>query len=89
AVHAGHLVDPVSGQVLADQMIIIRGGKVEAVGPTGKVTVPANARLIELGGETVLPGFIDVHVHLTANADDEGLNGLMVSTPDEAIRGVV
>jgi imidazolonepropionase-like amidohydrolase len=53
------------------------------------VQVPANAKLIELGGETVLPGFIDVHVHLTANADDEGLNGLMVSTPDEAIRGVV
>lgn len=89
AVHAGHLVDPASGQVLADQMIIIRGGKVEAVGSTGKVQVPANARLIELGAETVLPGFIDVHVHLTANADDEGLNGLMVSTPDEAIRGVV
>lgn len=89
AVHAGHLVDPVSGQVLADQIIIIRGGKVESVGPTGKVQVPANAKLIELGAETVLPGFIDVHVHLTANADDEGLNGLMVSTPDEAIRGVV
>ena len=89
AIHAGHLVDPASGQVLADQIILVRGQKIEAVGPVGKVQTPANARLIELGAETVLPGFIDVHVHLTSNADDEGLNGLMVSTPDEAIRGVV
>ncbi len=89
AIHAGHLVDPVSGKVLADQIILIEGGKVTAVGPTGQVKTPVGARLIDLSNDTVLPGFIDVHTHLTSNPEESGANGLTVSTPQEAISGVV
>ena len=88
AIHAGRMIDTESGKVLADQTILIRGEKIEAVGPTASVSVPAEARRIDLGDETVLPGLIDVHVHLTANADDEGLAGETVTTAREAINGV-
>ena len=88
AIHAGHLVDPASGKVLDDQLIVITGDKVSAVGPMASTTVPAGARRIEMGAATLLPGLIDVHVHMTANASDEGLNALVISTPREAINGV-
>lgn len=89
AIHAGRLVDTASGKVLNDQIILIEGGKVTAVGPSSQVQPPVGARLIDLSGDTVLPGFIDVHTHLTANPEQSGPNALTVSTPQEAIFGVV
>jgi imidazolonepropionase-like amidohydrolase len=89
AIHAGKLLDPLSGKVLNDQIILIAGGKVTAVGPTAAVRPPADARLIDLSNDTVLPGLIDVHTHLTANPEESGANALTVSTPQEAIIGVV
>ena len=89
AIHAGRLVDPASGKVLTDQIILIEGGKVTAVGPSAQVKTPVGARLIDLSNDTVLPGFIDVHTHLTSNPEESGANALTVSTPQEAIFGVV
>ncbi len=88
AIHAGHVIDPVSGKVLADQIIIVRGGKIVAIGAPGAVQTPAGAVLIDLSRSTVLPGLIDVHVHLTANPQDGGANSLTISVPQEAISGV-
>src|SRR4051794_33070382 len=44
--------------------VLIRGGKIEAVGPAGEVKVPEGARAIELPGMTILPGLIDAHTHV-------------------------
>ncbi len=88
AIHAGHVVDPASGKVLADQIIIVRGEKIVAMGASGAVQTPAGAVLIDLSHSTVLPGLIDVHVHLTSNPQDGGANSLTISTPQEAISGV-
>jgi imidazolonepropionase-like amidohydrolase len=88
AIHAGHVVDPVSGKVLADQIILVRGARIVAIGAPGVVQTPPDAVLIDLSHSTVLPGLIDVHVHLTANPQDSGANSLTISTPDEAISGV-
>lgn len=89
AIHAGKLLDPVSGKVLIDQIIVIRGNRVVSVGPSAQVRPPADARLIDLSNDTVLPGLIDVHTHLTANPEESGSNALTVSTPQETIVGVV
>jgi imidazolonepropionase-like amidohydrolase len=74
--------------VLADQIIIVRGEKIVAMGAPGAVQTPAGAVLIDLSHATVLPGLIDVHVHLTSNPQDGGANSLTISTPQEAISGV-
>ncbi|MGC2096081.1 MAG: amidohydrolase family protein, partial [Candidatus Sulfotelmatobacter sp.] len=68
AIRAGKLIDPDSGTVLTGQTILIRDDKVEAVG--SNVTIPSNAKIIDLSKMTVLPGLIDCHTHLADGAHD-------------------
>ena len=86
-IRAGRLIDPSSGQALDGRSLLVRDGRIAAVQPLD-AAAPAGARVIDLSRETVLPGLIDVHVHLTANADEAGAKALTVSVPDEALHGV-
>jgi len=62
AVRAGRLIDPATGTVTTDQIILIKDRKFEAIGP--KVAIPSGAEVIDLSGLTVLPGLVDAHNHL-------------------------
>ena len=70
AVKAGKLIDPESTTVLKDQIVLLRDGKIEAVGPN--LPIPAGAQTIDLSSETVLPGLIDCHTHLADGQHGEG-----------------
>jgi imidazolonepropionase-like amidohydrolase len=87
AIRAGRLVDVVAGKVLSDQTIVVSGERIAAVGPAASVTVPAGARVIDLSRETVLPGLIDAHVHLTGDPYLHGYRSLGVSDIRAAMRG--
>jgi len=88
-VRAGRLLDVRSGQVLTDQMIVVRGERIERVGPATEIRVPAEARLVNLGRAMVLPGLIDVHGHLTSDHRFHGYRGLAVSVPRQALHGAL
>ncbi len=72
AVRAGRMFDSATGRMLSDQVILIKGERIEAVGPAGQVKIPAEARVIDLSHATVLPGLIDAHTHIFLTGEDNG-----------------
>ena len=68
AVRAGRLIDPDSGTVLTDQIILIQDNKIQAVGKS--LTIPNGANVIDLSTKTVLPGLIDCHTHVADGHSD-------------------
>ena len=87
AIRAGKLIDVVGGKVLADQTILVSGDRITAVGPSAATPVPAGARVIDLSRETVLPGLVDAHVHLTGDPHQHGYRSLGVSDIRAAMYG--
>jgi imidazolonepropionase-like amidohydrolase len=64
AIVGGMLVDGNGGPPVHDSVVVIEGDKILAAGPRGTISIPANAKVIQAGGMTVMPGLFDLHVHL-------------------------
>ncbi len=73
-IRAGNLIDPVSGQTKPNQLIVIRGNRVESVGDATSV-IPPGATVIDLSHATVLPGMIESHTHIFLQGEDPALGG--------------
>src|SRR6185369_6646643 len=43
--------------------VVVRNNRIVAVGASGQVQVPADARVIDVSGKTIVPGFVDTHAH--------------------------
>jgi imidazolonepropionase-like amidohydrolase len=65
AVHAARLLDVDSGRMLHDPLVVIEGDRIASVSEGG--SAPQGVQVLELGDVTLLPGLIDVHVHLTGD----------------------
>jgi imidazolonepropionase-like amidohydrolase len=86
-VRAGRLIDPDSGTVLSNQVILIKDGKIQAVGR--ELALPANATVIDLSDKTVLPGLIDCHTHVAdGQSDGEPFNVLRKTASQIALESV-
>ena len=64
AVRAGRMFDSKSGQMLANQVVLLFGERITAVGPEAQVKIPPGAQVIDLSQATLLPGLIDGHTHM-------------------------
>ncbi len=86
-INAGQLLDVVSGRLLADRTVVVVDDRIVSVGRRGSVDAPTGAEVIDLGDMTVLPGLIDMHVHLTGDPDAQGYKNLAASVPRNALFG--
>ena len=64
AVVGGRILDGYGGPPIENGVILIAGDRITAVGPASAVMVPSGVRVIDANGMTVMPGLIDMHVHL-------------------------
>jgi len=91
AIKAGNLVDPENGTTSANQIILVEGKKIKAVGSS--LQIPAAATVIDLSGFTVLPGLFDAHSHLcqvtTPENRDLFTTDIKQTTSYRAILGVM
>jgi imidazolonepropionase-like amidohydrolase len=86
-IRAGRLIDVTHGKVLGGQVIVVRDGRIEAVGSADAVTIPAGAKIVDLTSYTVLPGLIDTHTHITSDPTLPPYAGYGLSVPRLALKG--
>ena len=61
---ADHLLDIESGELIDNPVVVIEGNLIAAVGSGDAVSIPADATRLDLPGQTLLPGFMDMHIQL-------------------------
>jgi imidazolonepropionase-like amidohydrolase len=86
-IRAARMLDVRTGQIISPAMVVISGDRILRVG--GK-DLPTDSRVIDLGDMTLLPGLMDMHVHLTGDLEGDWVHRDVTETPiDAALRGVV
>jgi hypothetical protein len=89
AIKAGRLIDPETGTATTNQIILIQGEKITAVGPN--LAIPVGATVIDLSKLTVLPGLVDAHTHMALTYKDQPENNyyyLTVVMDSTALRAI-
>jgi len=84
-IKAHRMFDAVSGRLVEPGVVVVTGERIAAVGPGA--AVPAGARVVDLGDATLLPGFIDAHVHIADQSSEDAYRDFyqdMLRFPAEA-----
>lgn len=87
-VTADRMVDVVAGTVVEHPAVFIEEGRIKSIADARTVRWGSDVRHIDLSGKTILPGLIDMHVHLDANPLYGGYTGLQFTDSFWAIQGV-
>ncbi len=88
-IHAGRVIDGVSDKVRTEQTIVVDDGKITAI-EAGYTPGAAGDRVIDLKGGTLMPGWFDMHVHLTSEySRTSEIDGYKKNEGDVALDGVV
>jgi imidazolonepropionase-like amidohydrolase len=86
-IRAGHVLNVRTGELKANQAIVIEGDKIAQIAPSSEIKAAAGDTTIDLLDATLLPGLIDMHTHLTFDLNSLGYQGLSISTAREALHG--
>jgi len=64
ALRGARILTMKGSEIIAKGDIVVRDNKIVAVGPQGKVSIPSGARVIDVSGKTIIPGYVDIHAHM-------------------------
>ena len=90
--HAARVIDGTGAVPISNGVVVVIDDRIAAVGRDGMVKIPGGAKVVDLGDATLLPGFIDAHVHLVGRplSDPAGDDAAVRDYPGfTAITGVV
>ena len=83
------ILDVTNGAMIKNHVVIVKDGRIEAVSPARSADIPKGIEVLDLQGHTLLPGLIDMHVHLTSGGGYHGYERLKLTDERRAILGVV
>jgi imidazolonepropionase-like amidohydrolase len=72
------VIDVAAGASRAGQTVVVRGERITAVGDTAAISLPRGTKVVDGTGRFVLPGLVDMHVHLTAAGEPDGSRRFMI-----------
>ena len=83
------ILDVTNGDMIKNHVVIVKDGRIDAVSPAHSADIPKGIEVIDLQGHTLLPGLIDMHVHLNSGGGYHGYERLKLTDERRAILGVV
>jgi imidazolonepropionase-like amidohydrolase len=83
------ILDVTNGDMIKNHVVIVKDGRIDAVAPARSADIPKGIEVLDLQGHTLLPGLIDMHVHLTSGGGYHGYERLKLTDERRAILGVV
>jgi len=87
-INADAYVDVKNGETIQYVSVLIDGNTIMEVGRQGQVRADSDAKVINLSGKTLVPGLMDMHVHLTKDAEDNFLAAKGNSVPRQVVKAV-
>ncbi len=70
ALTGARLITLKGDEVIEDGVVVLDGNRIVAIGPRASVTIPADAKVMDLTGKTITPGLIDAHWHGAMGSDE-------------------
>jgi len=89
AIKGATILDVTNGEMIKNHVVIIKNGRIDSVTPARSVEILKGIEVLDLQGHTLLPGLIDMHVHLTSGGGYHGYESLKLTDERRAILGVV
>ncbi|QSX37662.1 Xaa-Pro dipeptidase [Shewanella sedimentimangrovi] len=85
---ADAMLDVASGKLIEQPALLVDGDRIVQVGTRSSLAMPQDAEHLDLAGKTLLPGLMDMHVHLSSDAEDNFLESLNYSVPRQTVKAV-
>ena len=86
--NADAMVDVANGKVIKNVSVLIENNKIVEVGNQGSIRANDEAQVVDLSGKTLIPGLMDMHVHLTGDAEENFLASRGNSVPRQTVKAV-
>ena len=88
-IKGANILDVTNGELLKNHVVVVDDGRIAKVGPASSTSLPKGVEVVDLQGHTLMPGLIDMHVHLTSGGGYHGYERLKLTDERRAILGVV
>ena len=87
-IKADAYIDVAKEQRIDNVAVLVEGNSIKAVAKQGQLKPAVGTKVIDLKGKTLLPGLMDMHVHLTYDAEDNFLAAKGNSVPRQTVKAV-